>query len=586
MKPTTPLYSATTANTSPAPPALTAGGGAVVPGFASWGVVAAAKADARHAEKLVALSKGLIQNYGKQGAANPAGKPKGLRKFFANFVSLDESALGASSVLFLQDTLAVWLPKMTAVRSAAEAVESTFLEFVESALFYFSAPILGQHVFSKLIHKVLPDNDKKSGHHVARQDIAETHARLSKRVNLDKLGKEFTRATHATNKQVRKVVGLKAGTIVATMSAMVLEYTLSFAKNLITLKFFNTGDFTDVANLTDNKGKHGADHPTYLKAKKRVKQGAVAAAGILAASFGLAVGATRNKTLFNISRKLVQHFDFTFNQAFKRIGQPIGKKLKGLFGKSKGIKTPHYKLSAKNSGGDPKSVRPVFGLGKYQKYAIITLGGIGYLDASRDSLEVKENLFRVWGVIMPYLMFGKDFLTETFRKIAHGERRLPKVLGFLQPGKQSVEQFKSIYKWDPKANHGKGGGAYLSHDEIIQKALNTVPGLEKLLDDTTSLESVWKLSKSNDPKLRQAFVEYQKLMKPKIVSFGAPLAFGVFVVGLTVAWLNRFWTHYRFNKMQNDNTSQHFEKVATGLDTENPWAVAAQPKQFAAWSAG
>ncbi len=562
------------------PPSSYAGSGN--PGFGSWGVVSAAKADARKAEKLMAISKGLIQNYGKQGAANPTGESKGIRKFFANFVSLDESALGASSVLFLQDTLAVWLPKMTAVRSAAEAVESTFLEFVESALFYFSAPILGQHVFSKLIHKVLPGNQRSGAakeHYVARQDIAASHEMLTKRANLDKIGKNFKALNDAASKQTKKLVGLKAGTIVATMSAMILEYTLSFAKNLITLKFFNTGDFTDVANLTDNKKKHGTDHPTYKKAQKRVKQGALAAAAILAGSFGLAIGTTRNKTLFNLSRRIIKNFDFTFNQAFKRAG-------KTLKNAASAVKIPNYKRVGSGANKGQKIVRPIFGLGKYQKYAIITLGGIGYIDASRDDLEVKENLFRVWGVIMPYLMFGKEFLTEGFRKVAHGERKLPKLLGFLQPNEKTIESFKSIYKWNPAANHGKGGGAYLSHDEIIQKSLSTVPGLENLLDEKTSLDKVWQLAQTNDPKIRQAFVEYQKLMKPKIVSFGAPLAFGVFVVGLTVAWLNRFWTNYRFNNMKKELTEQHFKNVASGLNEANPFRAQIEPRQFSAWSAG
>lgn len=504
----------------------------------------AAIQQARNTERLFELTQGLV-NDPKSGAS-------WLKRKFSNFVTLDESVLGASAILFLQDTLAVWLPKMTAMRSWAEAVETTFLEFVESALFYFSAPILGQHVFSKIIRSSLLDNkDSRTAHHVERNHIAQSLGELNKKINLDKLANELKTGLGNTNvgRHAKKVIALKAGTVVATLSAMMLEYTLSFAKNLITLKFFNTGDFNHVADLKDPNAQKtpeqlAADERTEKKAIRRLWQGGALAAGFFAAGLGLARGATRSKTLFNFSRRLLKTFDFNYNQVFARVKRPLGKRLKNFFSKAK--TAPQYVLDKVTK--QPKLITK-FGLTKGQKIAIITLGGIGYLDASRNRLEVYENLFRVWGVVMPYLMFGKEFLTERLRRLLHGEVRLPNALNFLQPGDKTIAKFREIYQWDSKLNHGKGGGRYLSVDEIAQKAIEKA-GLSAEFVKQATPQQVRSWVNSDNPQLRKASQEFKRLMGPKNTSFGAPLAFGIFGVGLAVAWLNRFWTAYRYKQQQ------------------------------------
>lgn len=542
----------------------------------------AAQKEALATEKTFQLSQALVNR------PTPDGKDNWLSRKFSNFVALDESVLGASAILFLQDTLAVWLPKMTAMRSVAEAVETTFLEFVESALFYFSAPILGQHVFSKLVKKWgVPDNDNpKAPDYLRRYKIGDSLGKINEKVNLDKLSKELNHGVGITKAGTlaKKAIGLKAGTVIATMSALALEYTLSFAKNLITLKFFNTGDFNEVANLKDGEVVHksekqiASDKAIEAKSIKRLWQGALAAAGLFAAGLGVARGATKSKTIFNFSRNLLKTFDFKYHTVFARKGQGLGKTIKSWFSKTK----PETEYIKDEYNRALPKLTTKFGLTKGQKIAIITLGGIGYLDASRNKLEIYENLFRVWGVVMPYLMFGKEFLTERLRRILHGEVKLPKILSPLQPSQETIAKFRQIYKWNPDANNGKGAGEYLSMNDIVKKSLAKSPELAKEYENTADPLLIRSWANSNNPEMRKVGQEFRRLMGPKKVSFAAPLFFGIFGVGLTVAWLNRFWTAYRYNKQQQDklaiNPQPLKEASRINLSGSNPF----QNQQLAA----
>ena len=52
-----------------------------------------------------------------------------------------------------------------------------------------------------------------------------------------------------------KIIATKTGMLIACLAVPALEYALSFAKNLLTLKVFKISDFNNVANL-NKKGNN------------------------------------------------------------------------------------------------------------------------------------------------------------------------------------------------------------------------------------------------------------------------------------------------------------------------------------------
>ena len=63
-----------------------------------------------------------------------------------------------SSTRFIQDTATNWAPKAIFARSKADFAEMSFLEFLESGIFYFASPILGEKLFR---NKIFKKNNKK-----------------------------------------------------------------------------------------------------------------------------------------------------------------------------------------------------------------------------------------------------------------------------------------------------------------------------------------------------------------------------------------------------------------------------------------
>ena len=68
-----------------------------------------------------------------------------------------------SSTRFIQDTATNWAPKAVFARSKADFAEMSFLEFLESAIFYFMIPVFGEKVFRNgLFKKFQPKNLQKT----------------------------------------------------------------------------------------------------------------------------------------------------------------------------------------------------------------------------------------------------------------------------------------------------------------------------------------------------------------------------------------------------------------------------------------
>ena len=91
------------------------------------------------------------KNSNFQGFAVPAST-----KILDGFIKSQENL---SSTRFIQDTATNWLPKAALSRSKADFWEFSLLEFAESGLFYFAAPILGEHLYRNQIFKKMFANN-------------------------------------------------------------------------------------------------------------------------------------------------------------------------------------------------------------------------------------------------------------------------------------------------------------------------------------------------------------------------------------------------------------------------------------------
>jgi len=481
---------------------------------------------------------------------------KFLSQVLPTTVRLQESSMGASHIMFAQDTASVWAAKMTAMRSVIEGLETTFVEFVESGLFYYTAPLVG-HLLSRGMHAGLEKaklNSKGADDYVHWREFG-NHMDSIGRTVLGKVNDDSFKWTKETHKQftdlvksgttaearwARKLIGLKAGVIVGVFGALIGEYALNFAKNLLTLKLFKTGDFTDVANLTDRtlKNQDTTNHPTAVKARKRIRQSLWAALGIVGAGTALALSAAKGGRALGIAlgilKKIPRWGSFDFNVGFK------------LFGQNKAGSFAAWRERVWFGNHAKGTAVPTLGLGKLLKYSVITLGGIGYLDASRDKLELKENFTRVWCVVMPYLMFGHNLLVEQLRRFGDNKYSVGEFVERYFP--KTYELFNRIQTVD------KGGSpTFMRHKDILKAALNKA-GLNETLSPRTDYRTyatALNTLKDTNPKAHDAaMAEYKRLMQAKNKAFLAPFTFGVLVVGMTVAWLNRFWTDYRFSTQQ------------------------------------
>lgn len=249
------------------------------------------------------ISNNLVSRPAQSGSATAVGQRSqraGQPGFGSGFEALLRSTPTAiirtaensqSISKFTQDTLSVWAPKCAISRSWAERVEMTFLEFVESGLFYFAPALVGQHIFKKLMFNASP---------------------LKKQPQLLKwLSKPLAQAPKALQK---KLLPVKAAVVIASGGILLAEYSLSFVKNLLTENLFKKSKFSDVISLSEGSIDHQEVTPARIKAYRRIKQSfALSAAAIAAAAFIAAKG-TKIKGLQKPLQTLIKHLDFNFSK--------------------------------------------------------------------------------------------------------------------------------------------------------------------------------------------------------------------------------------------------------------------------------
>ena len=283
----------------------------------------------------------------------------------------------------------------------------------------------------------------------------------------------------------------------ACLAVPVLEYALSFAKNLFTLKLFKVSDFNNIANLNkDKKEDINQQNRVETHAKKElIKAGILSAAGVIG-GLALALTGYRSNAPVKFSETLLEP----------------GKKISGLLHKF-GISSPnidrflgeYLKLDFLNRNGK-------LALSKGQLAVICTTGLFGYSQAAKD--RGKLDFYEVWTrvpLVVLYTIFGSSVLDAGFKKILAGKGKFPELI------KKDKNGFINV----PSSN------------ELPRIAEN--------------------LAKKNNTSVDN---ELSRLIKQKSVITGIPYIFGMAVMGFTLTAITRLWTKYRYNRLQrfnNDN---------------------------------
>lgn len=317
-------------------------------------------------------------------------------KFLNKFIKSQEDL---STTRFIQGTMTNWFPKAVFSRSLVDFSEFTFLEFLESGLFYFAAPFLGEKLYrNRLFKKVQPKN--------LRETISKNVVKSLDEIEKSKFKLETKNRLKTT----------KAGILLGCIAVPAMEYSIGFAKNLFTLKVFKVSDFNNVANLNKNKNKK--EDKEQQKRVETHSKSVLLKTGILSAA-GLGAG------LLLASRGHNSKSALKFSEIILEPGKVISKGLKKLGVNSK--KTDEFlkeylKLDFDNRNGK-------LALSKGQLAVICTTGLFGYASAAKD--RGKLDFYEVWTrvpLVVLYTIFGSSLLDGGFKKLLAKKGKFPELI--------------------------------------------------------------------------------------------------------------------------------------------------------------
>lgn len=181
-------------------------------------------------------------------------------QLLAKFIIHQEDDAKISTARLVQEVATNWFPKAIFARSLADLAEVSFLEFSENALVYLCPKFLGEDIFRKIYSKKLEAKLKTA--------VATPAAEMIKNKTPEN----------------KKLMAVKAAISVSALAIPLAEYSLSYIKNLFTLKVFKQADFNNIANL--NKKKIEKDEHQ-KKVEKSAKKHTKLAAGLFAGCLGL-----------------------------------------------------------------------------------------------------------------------------------------------------------------------------------------------------------------------------------------------------------------------------------------------------------
>ncbi len=409
------------------------------------------------------------------------------RKFktVAKGIELYENEKHFAPVRFTQDTIVNWVPKAVLARSLTDFSEVSFLEFSENILVYFGGKFLNDKIFKKIFLKKLAPELAIKTETSAVELLKDKNSEITK-----------------------KVMPIKAALAVCGLIIPLAEYSLSYVKNIFTVKLFKQADFNNIANLNKDKKED-------IAKQKKVKESAIKhikiAGGIFAGCLGfatlLATRGKNSKTLQSISEAILT---------------PGTKIFKPKLATEESIKIAAKKAANFNKYFGLDSSK----LSRGQLTACVVAGFFGYTGAAKDrgKQNFLEVLFR-YPIVGFYVITGSDMFEKGFKNILRKNGNCKELLD-------------------------------------VEKIKNEMPQIEELHDLAKDLASKNKTSVKD---------EFTKLLKQKATIIGVPLVFSLVVMGLFVAGMSRFFTQYRYNKelasQKNNpfnNNNQRFEMSSFG----------------------
>lgn len=305
-------------------------------------------------------------------------------KVASKIIGIQEGGAGLSNIRFIQDSATGLVPKAVFARSKADLDENTFLELSESVLVYYFPTILGEGIFRKLYSKKLPADLKKQ--------IATPAVDLLK----------------ANNPSVnKKLLPVKAALALSAFAIPLVEYTLNYFKNLMTLKVFKQSDFENIANLNKKKSENTEQaKKVENSAKKHIKLAAGIYSVCLALSALLIKKGENSKSLQNISEIILAPGTKFFKD---------NKKKADFFNK-------YFSLDFADNNGK-------LALSRGQLTSCVLVGGAGYFGASKDrgKQNFLETLFR-YPLVGFYIICGNELLEKGFRKFLYNNGKCKELI--------------------------------------------------------------------------------------------------------------------------------------------------------------
>lgn len=306
-------------------------------------------------------------------AFGTAGLGMGLQAA-SKIISVQEGGAGLSHVKFFQDTMTGLAPKAAFARSKADLAENSFLELSESLLVYYCPTLLGEKVFRKLYSKGLNPSLKNK--------LSTPASELLKNKSLD-------------NKQLMPV---KAAIALSCFVIPLIEFSLNYIKNLMTLKMFKQGNFDNIANLDKTKKSDKVINEKVEKsAKKNILRAGSVFAGCLGVSGLLLAKGNKSKTLQSFSEFVLAPGTKLFKKNEKRAN---------FFNK-------FFSLDFADNNGK-------LTMSKGQLTSCVLVGGAGYFGASKDrgKQNFLETLFR-FPLVGFYIISGNEMLEKGFKKLLY-----------------------------------------------------------------------------------------------------------------------------------------------------------------------
>jgi len=339
----------------------------------------------------------------------------GLRlKTASKICAIQEGGAGLSNIRFIQDSATGLIPKAVFARSKADLSENAFLELSESILVYYCPALLGEGIFRKLFSKNLPENLKSK---------------------ISTPAKELLKSNNIENKSL---IPIKAAITLGAFAIPLIEFTLNYIKNLMTIKVFNQANFNNIANLNKNKIENTQQtQKVKNSAKKNIKRAGIIYSGCLALAGILARGGRNSKALQGLSELILA----PGTKLFKN-----NQKIKNFCDK-------FFSLDFANVNGK-------LAMSRGQLASCVFVGGAGYFGASKDrgKQNFLENLFR-YPIVGFYIIYGNELLEKGFKKFLHKIGKCKEVLN----DKLEVPKFEEL------KDYAKNFGG--DYDKIYKKML-------------------------------------------------------------------------------------------------------------------